>query len=273
MSTYAIGDIQGCFAELTSLLQQVNYDQRTDHLWFVGDLINRGPDNVQALDLIMSLPNVTCVLGNHDLHFLAVACGAQTLNRKDTLSDLLASDRLPEYIEFLRNLPLIHFETRGPDEQFLLVHAGLPPQLSVEQCLDLAGEVEAVLQSENPKPFLAAMYGNEPAVWQDNLTGMDRLRVITNYFTRLRFCNAAGEVELTHKEDIAPEGYDPWYSFGRSDQLKVLFGHWAALEGNIDSDFAVPLDTGCVWGREMTAMRLEDGMMFSVPSIHQSSIH
>lgn len=261
MSTYVIGDIQGCFSELTLLLEEIQYESVRDHLWFVGDLINRGPENAKVLDLVMSLANVTCVLGNHDLHFLAIACGQQTQKRSDTLDDLLDSDKRQEYVEFLRHLPLLHWDRK---DNLVMVHAGLPPQLSIETCIALAGEVEAKLRSTHYETFLAAMYGNEPDSWQEDLTGMDRLRIITNYFTRLRYCTADGRLELTHKAEIQPDGYSPWFSFGRSDQQRVLFGHWAALEGDIDSEFAVALDTGCVWGRKLTALRLDDGRFFSV---------
>lgn len=263
MNTYAIGDIQGCRIELELLLKESGYLQSEDHLWFVGDLINRGPDNAGVLDLLMQLPNVTCVLGNHDLHFLAVAMGSQTEKRGDTLSDLLTSKRLDTYIDYLRGLPLIHYDQ---ERDIAMVHAGLPPNLDTYRCLELAGEVEQVLKTGGVEEFLSAMYGNEPAQWSEQLTGMDRLRLITNYFTRLRFCKEDGEIELLHKTDVAPPGYSPWFSFPRPDQTRILFGHWAALEGKVDTDFAVALDTGCVWGRHLTALRLEDDKTFSVPS-------
>ncbi len=268
MSTYAIGDIQGCRIELELLLEKIGYQQSTDHLWFAGDLINRGPDNAGVLDLLMQLPNVTCVLGNHDLHFLAVAMGSQTKKRGDTLNDLLGSPHLDNYIGYLRELSLIHFDA-GRD--IAMVHAGLPPHLDIARCLELASEVEKTIRSDSFTSFLTAMYGNEPACWQENLTGMDRLRLITNYFTRLRFCKADGEIELLHKTDVAPKGFHPWFSFPRPDDTRILFGHWAALEGKVDTEFAVALDTGCVWGRKLTALRVEDNTLISVKAVRKSA--
>ncbi|MDA0272756.1 MAG: symmetrical bis(5'-nucleosyl)-tetraphosphatase [Proteobacteria bacterium] len=261
MSTYVFGDVQGCFDELQNLLDRVGYQSGQDHLWFAGDLINRGPRNVEVMDLVMSEPNVKCVLGNHDLHFLAIATGQQTLKRSDTIEDLLNSPRLDEYINYLRHLPVLYY---ADAENLALVHAGIPPQMDINTCLALAGEVEAILQSDQHPDFFAAMYGNEPSRWNNELAGMDRLRIITNYFTRMRYCTRDGELELTHKTDIQPDGFAPWFTFERSDRLQVLFGHWAALNGHTGVDFAIPLDTGCVWGRELTAMRLEDKTFFSV---------
>ena len=261
MSTYIIGDVQGCFDELQKLLSKVDYQSGQDHLWFAGDLINRGPRNVEVLDLIMSEPNVKCVLGNHDLHFLAVATGQQTPKRKDTIEDLLNSPRLDEYIDYMRHLPILHYDYA---ENLALVHAGIPPKMDINTCLALASEVETILQSAQYPEFLSAMYGNEPSIWHDQLAGTDRLRVITNYFTRMRYCSHEGELELTHKADIQPDGFAPWFTFERSDQLQVVFGHWAALNGHTGVDFAIPLDTGCVWGRELTAMRLENKTFSSV---------
>ncbi len=261
MSTYVIGDVQGCFEELQKLLTRVNYQSGRDHLWFAGDLINRGPRNVEVLELVMSEPNVQCVLGNHDLHFLAIATRQQTLNRSDTIEDLLNSPRLDEYIGYLRHLPILYYADTA---NVALVHAGIPPQMDINTCKALASEVETILQSDQYPAFLNAMYGNEPGIWHNQLAGMDRLRMITNYFTRMRYCTRDGELELTHKANIQPDGFAPWFTFERSDQLQVLFGHWAALNGHTGVDFAIPLDTGCVWGRALTAMRLEDKTFFTV---------
>ena len=263
MSTYVIGDVQGCRNELEHLLKEINYQESIDDLWFVGDLINRGPDNVGVMDLLMQLPRVTAVLGNHDLHFLAVAMGSQTEKRRDTIADLLHSSRLDDYIDYLRQLPLIHLDA---ERNLVMVHAGLPPNLDTRQCLALATEVAQMIRSDDCPRFLAAMYGNEPARWRNDLTGMDRLRLITNYFTRLRFCTADGELELLHKTDVAPSGFSPWFSFPRPDDTRILFGHWAALEGKAGTDFALALDTGCVWGQTLTAIRLDDENMFTVPA-------
>ena len=263
MSTYIFGDVQGCFDELQKLLRLVDYQSGQDHLWFAGDLVNRGPRNAEVLDLVMTEPNVKCVLGNHDLHFLAIATGQQTLQLSDTIEDLLNSPRLDDYIDYLRHLPILHYIEA---ENLALVHAGIPPKMDINTCMALAGEVESVLQSERYPEFLKAMYGNEPSTWHDQLVGMDRLRTITNYFTRMRYCTHHGQLELTHKADIQPDGFAPWFSFERGDQLQVVFGHWAALNGHTGVAFAIPLDTGCVWGRELTTMRLEDKTFYSVES-------
>jgi bis(5'-nucleosyl)-tetraphosphatase (symmetrical) len=263
MNSWAIGDIQGCHQELVHLLEEIAFEPGRDELWLVGDLVNRGPDNVAVMDLVMALPRTICVLGNHDLHFLAIAMGQQTARRGDTINDLLESHRLQDYVSYLRQLPLLHYDKK---RNLVLVHAGLPPQLDLDRCRALAGEVEAVLKSDECGEFLAAMYGNEPDTWHENLSGMDRLRLITNYFTRLRFCTSDGRLELTHKTDLAPAGFDPWFTFERSGDEQVVFGHWAALEGKTDADFVTPLDTGCVWGRELTAMNLDTRERVSVPS-------
>jgi bis(5'-nucleosyl)-tetraphosphatase (symmetrical) len=261
VSTYIIGDIQGCYDAFSRLLEKVRYDSAADALWLAGDMINRGPDNVGVMELIMQLPHVTCVLGNHDLHFLAVAFGQQRVMRSDTFSDLLDHPRRSEYVEYLLRQPLIH---HAETANLVMVHAGLPPQLDLPTCLSLAAEVEAALQADDPVPYFASMYGNEPPRFDDHLTGMERLRVITNGFTRIRYCKADGELELSHKGDIQPEGYSPWFSFERKDDLHILFGHWAALEGRADASFVTALDTGCVWGRHLTALRLEDRQLITV---------
>ncbi len=266
MSTYVVGDIQGCYEEFRRLLDVVQYDDSTDELWLVGDLVNRGPNNTGVLDLIMSLTRCRVVLGNHDLHFLAVALGHQKQHRSDTMDDLISSSRLPDYISFLRQQPLL---ARDIERNLVMVHAGLPPQLHIDTCEQLAAEVERTLVSNEFEDFLVAMYGNEPAAWQDDLTGLTRLRVITNFLTRLRYCTADGTMELTHKAEVQPKGYAPWFSFERPDDVHILFGHWAAIEGKSTADFATALDTGCVWGRSMTALRLEDRQYFSIPAINQ----
>ena len=266
MNTYVVGDLQGCFDEFTNLLDLVEFDESEDHLWLAGDLINRGPDNLGVLEFVMSMKNIVIVLGNHDLHFLAIARGKAQPRSDDTLDDLLQSRRLPDYIAFLREKPLLHLD---PASNTLMVHAGLPPQLSLDTCLSLAKEVETTLKSHAFDEFLAAMYGDEPAAWDRGLSGMPRMRVITNYFTRLRYCTAEGEMELTHKADIPPPGFAPWFSFPRQDDTHILFGHWAALEGVAGAPFVTALDTGCVWGRELTAIRLEDRMRFSVPALNR----
>jgi bis(5'-nucleosyl)-tetraphosphatase (symmetrical) len=266
MSTYVFGDIQGCFDELQSILAQVAYDEARDQLWFVGDLINRGEKNLETLNFVMSQKQAVTVLGNHDLHFLAVATGCHKPSSKDTFSDLLESENLPEIVDWLRHRPLIHHD-RGSG--FTMVHAGIPPIWDLDTCIIRATEVETMLQGKNFRAFLREMYGDQPYFWDDDLIGMARLRMITNYFTRMRFCTADGILELTHKTLERPEGFSPWFELPQQQEgqeMRILFGHWAALEGLTGTDSALALDTGCVWGRHLTAFRLEDGKYFRTPS-------
>ena len=263
MTTFAIGDIQGCFDELRELLELMSFRPGTDHLWIAGDMINRGPKNRDVLKLLMDLDNVTAVLGNHDLHFLAIARGYAKPRGKDTIADLLDAPELNDVCEWLRQLPLVHLDEAN---RRALVHAGFPPHWDAITCKARAAEVESVLRSDALDSYLAGMYGNEPDIWTDSLSGNDRLRIITNYFTRLRFCRADSTIELLSKETEAPAGFSPWFDFPRPDDFAVYFGHWAAIEAVTGADFAIGLDTGCVWGRALTGMRLEDGERFSVPS-------
>ncbi len=265
MSTFAIGDIQGCFQELQLLLEAMAFNPDHDKLWLVGDLINRGPDNRRVMDFVLSLgEQVCCVLGNHDLHFVAVASGLQRPSRSDTLDDLLSSPDCQAYVDWFRHQPLLH---RDENLGYSMVHAGLPPQWSLEQAALRAVEVEQQLASDEYLEFLKVMYGNEPASWDDSLTGFDRLRIITNYFPRLRYCTSDGTLELTHKALVQPVGYAPWFSFPRPDQPRLIFGHWAAIEGEVDVPHFHALDTGCVWGRSLTGMCLETGQMWQQPAL------
>ncbi len=265
MATYIIGDIQGCYAEFCDLLRKCSFQPGEDRLWLVGDLVNRGPDNLAVINHLMQLPDVQVVLGNHDLHFLAVASGVRKASRSDTLSDLLDAENLAKIIDWLRKWPLLHYDDAN---KIAMVHAGIPHIWTLEDGLRYASEVEQVLRGNDYQAFLEAMYGNQPDTWHENLQGLDRLRLITNYFTRLRFCKVNGQLELTAKTDIAPEGYSPWFSFKRRAEppFQIVFGHWAALEGKTGKRRAIALDTGCVWGRTLTALRLEDQTYFSVPA-------
>lgn len=263
MATWAIGDIQGCYDEFRELLGHIAFREGRDTLWIAGDMINRGPNNLDVVKFLMGTEGVVAVLGNHDLHFLAVARGFADPRSKDTVDDLLTSPDVDDVCQWLRNLPLVHTD---PESRRVLVHAGLPPQWDADTCATRAREVENVLRGDAMDGFLAEMYGNEPASWSASLTGNDRLRIITNTFTRLRFCKADGTLELLSKETETPEGYSPWFAFPRPDDYTIYFGHWAAIGGETTASFAVALDTGCVWGRELTALRLEDGKRCSVPS-------
>ncbi len=262
MTTYAVGDLQGCLDPLLCLLKEVNFDPQTDRLWLVGDLVNRGPQSLATLEYLYELRHcVVSVLGNHDLHLLAYAYGHRAPSRGDTLDDIIHSPKLPLWLDWLRQMPLLYW-----DEQFgcALVHAGIPPQWNIDQALALSGEVEACLKDDQALDgFLANMYGNTPSQWRDDLTGTDRLRTITNYFTRMRFCDAQGQLELKHKGEpaTAPEGFQPWFEhyLQNPDNPTVIFGHWAALDGATHSHRAIGLDTGCVWGNNLTMLCLETG--------------
>ena len=268
MSTYVIGDIQGCYDELMSLLALVGYSSEQDALWLAGDLINRGPENVGVMKFCMKEPNCQVVLGNHDLHFLGITAGVSRAKGKDTVHDLLAWVGCPDVIEWLRHQPLIH-----KDSNHVMVHAGIPPNWNIDDAVSYAEEVETCLRGNRYKDFLAAMYGNEPRHWDSQLTGMARLRLITNYLTRLRFCKSDGEIELTHKTEVAPPGFSPWFAHPRPQHegTTILFGHWAAINGVTHQANAQAVDTGCVWGRQLTAYRLEDGQRFNVPARTQVS--
>lgn len=266
MSTYAIGDIQGCYSELMSLLHKINFDPNCDSLWFVGDLVNRGPESLQVLRFVKQLKNCVSVLGNHDLHLLAVYHEKNSLKADHTLDDILQAPDAEELIKWMRLRPLMHYDA---DLGYALVHAGIYPLWTIAQAKRYAEEVEFSLQGEGHQNLLAVMYGNKPDIWNESLTGYDRLRFIFNCFTRMRFCSAAGQLELTAKNSkpASPPDYMPWFEVpnrpAKNDQ--IIFGHWAALCGKVTVPNVYALDTGCVWGRSLTAMRLEDKQLFSVP--------
>lgn len=265
MATYAIGDIQGCLKPLQCLLQKIQFNPATDKLWLAGDLINRGPASLETLRFLYALrSSLEIVLGNHDLHFVAVYRGLRKPGTSDTLNPLLNAPDAPQLVNWLLQQKLLHVD---PNLGYAMVHAGIPPQWSLAQAQRRAREVEVVLQGPQLDEFLGAMYGNEPSKWKKSLDGIERLRLITNYFTRMRFCTPEGELELKTKESAgaAPAGFYPWFAIPerktRAD--KIIFGHWAALEGQARTAGVFALDTGCVWGGKLTAMRLEDQTYFS----------
>ncbi|TQV71791.1 symmetrical bis(5'-nucleosyl)-tetraphosphatase [Exilibacterium tricleocarpae] len=265
MATYAVGDLQGCLTPLRCLLGEVQFDPRADRLWLVGDIVNRGPESLDTLRYVYNLGDaVRLVLGNHDLHLLAVAHGLRQPSRGDTLGEILTAPDRDQLLDWLRRQPLVHHD---PALGFTMVHAGIPPQWGLKKALKRAAELEAVLRGDHFYAFLATMYGDRPRGWSKDLIGFDRLRVITNYFTRMRFCNAAGELQLTSKSspDNAPRGYRPWYTHPhrKTRKHKLIFGHWAALAGKVEQPNLYALDTGCVWGSHMTMLRLEDETWFS----------
>lgn len=265
MAIYAIGDIQGCFEPLTCLLDKAQFDPRSDQLWVAGDLVNRGPASLQTLRFLKELgPQATIVLGNHDLHLLAIANGIKRPHPNDSVNDILNAPDRDELLDWLRKQRLLYHDL---EHNYLLVHAGLPPQWDLEKAMALAAEVEQVLHGSNYREFLVHMYGDQPNCWDDTIEGWPRLRLITNYLTRMRLCASDGSLELTHHQGIdnAPEGFSPWFvhPHRKTRNQRILFGHWAALEGESNVDHVFALDTGCVWGRKLTMMRLEDHRIFS----------
>jgi bis(5'-nucleosyl)-tetraphosphatase (symmetrical) len=269
MKTYVIGDLQGCAHEARVLLSRIADDAPgAARIIFVGDLINRGPASLEALRDVVRLSRASggqldAVLGNHDLHLLAVACGAQKVSRSDTLDAILAAPDRDDLLTWLRHRPLALFE-----QGHLLIHAGVLPQWSADQAMALAGEVETVLRGPHWRDFLAQMYGNEPARWDEALTGIARLRCIVNALTRMRLCTADGTMDFTHKESAgAPEGSDllPWFDLPgrRSAGTPIVFGHWSALGLLLRPD-VIGLDSGCVWGGKLTAVCLDERSFLEV---------
>lgn len=272
MSTYVIGDIQGCYRELLDLLDLINFDSTNDQLWFIGDLINRGPESLEVLRFVKQLnENTVVTLGNHDLHLIAVAKNPDKKKSRDTLDATLAAPDREELMTWLRQQPLLHTDH---DKGFTMVHAGLVPQWDLQQTTEVAQEAEAILKSDAFYDFLDVMYGNRPDQWSDDLAGHDRIRFIINCLTRMRYCSKSGKMDFEFKgaPGSEPKGIYPWFCIKnrKSKKEKILFGHWSTvILGNID-DFGkynvYPLDTGCVWGGTLTALRLDDEQWFSVPS-------
>ena len=276
MSTWVVGDVQGCKKPLKKLLKRVGFRWGKDRLWSTGDIVNRGPKCLATLRWFYKhRDDITLVLGNHDLHLLAVAAGARAANRNDTLHKILSAPDRQKLLSWLQQQPLMHRE-----QGYTLVHAGIAPQWSVDEAAARAGEVEAVLRSNSADSFFRAMYGNEPAIWSDELTGLPRLRVITNYFTRMRYCRADGYLDLISKGPVddpggpaaTDPGLRPWFAHEArpAAQERILFGHWASLRGITGEDNAIALDTGCVWGYSMTLYCLETGERVEYPCASQT---
>lgn len=270
MTTYAIGDLQGCHAEFVTLLETLSFDPRRDCLWVAGDLVNRGPESLACLRELHALgAAVRVVLGNHDLHLLAVARGGGRLKRADTLAAILDAPDCETLLDWLQSQPLWVDDGSGSERRTLMTHAGLPPQWSLARARELAREAEAVLCGDKAGAFLKQMYGNVPACWHDQLDGLDRIRTIVNIFTRMRYIAADGTLDFEAKEGLAsaPDGFAPWFSYPREDDPRILFGHWASLQGRTPGAAvrAEALDTGCIWGGSLTALELESGRRISVP--------
>jgi len=259
-SPWAIGDLQGCLDPLRALVDQLPADVP---IWLTGDLINRGPRSLDTLRWVIAQGNrITTVLGNHDLHLLSIAAGIRKPHRTDTYNDILTAPDRGQLLDWIRSRPLAHF-----DHGWLMVHAGVLPQWSVRQTLELAAEVQAALSAPDWLSFLPHMYGNEPSCWDDSLQGPERLRIVINALTRMRFVDAAGRMEFATKEGVgaAPAGFMPWFDApGRlTASTPIVFGHWSAL-GLINRPDLVAIDTGCVWGRQLSAIRLSDRKVLQV---------
>jgi bis(5'-nucleosyl)-tetraphosphatase (symmetrical) len=264
MATFAIGDLQGCYAEFMQLLELIQFDRRKDKLWLVGDIVNRGPASLSVLRYVKALDETAVmVLGNHDLHLLTVAEGCGKINRNDTLDDILAAPDREELLCWLRRQPLLYVSGN-----YVMVHAGLLPSWSIRQASQLAKLVEAELRGSGFHKLCAHMYGNEPDHWNENLEGYERLRVVINAMTRMRVCTPNGKMNFAHKgpEKDIPQGYMAWFEAPSraSRNETIICGHWSALGLKI-TDNLLALDTGCLWGGSLTAIRLEDRKIFQVP--------
>lgn len=267
MAIYAIGDVQGCFDPLQRLIEALPFDPARDRLWFVGDLVNRGPQSLEVLRFVKALGGTArVVLGNHDLHLVMLAEGFGRANKEDTLEAVLTAPDRDELLDWLRAQPLFHVA-----EGWAMVHAGLLPAWSVMQAQRLAAEVSAALTAPNYREFLAHMWGSEPAVWDDRLTGWERLRVIVNAMTRMRFVAASGAMEFRAPGAKGPPGQGPagclpWFAVPEraSAGHPIVCGHWSAL-GFFETPNLLAIDTGCLWGGTLTAVRLDDRRVFRLP--------
>ncbi|PLX60503.1 symmetrical bis(5'-nucleosyl)-tetraphosphatase [Sedimenticola selenatireducens] len=258
MALYAIGDVQGCYRELMQLLKQIKYNTDRDMLWFAGDLVNRGPDSLKTLRFVKNLGDgARVVLGNHDLHLLAMSQGNLKHAEKDhTLREVLKAKDRDDLLEWLRQRPLMH---HCSERNYSLIHAGLPPQWDLATALQCAAEVEAVLQGDGLREFCLQMYGNEPGRWSNELQGMERHRFIINCFTRLRFCDSQGNLALKEKRAPGhqPSDFYPWFAVPdrASRDQRILFGHWSTLGYHVSHN-SWCLDTGCLWGGKLTALQI-----------------
>lgn len=267
MSTYAIGDLQGCFDPLMNLLDKIQFNPAKDTLWFTGDLVNRGKESLKTLRFVASLgDSVIAVLGNHDLSLLAIDNNQILFDpKKHTFEDILQAEDKPFLLNWLAKRPLLHHD---PDSNFVMSHAGIYPKWDLPLAKQLAIEAENVFQGKELPIFLPHLYGNHPDTWDPRLKGFDRIRFILNAFTRMRFCTSEGKLDFknTGPATPPPSGFLPWYHIPNTsiNHYKIIFGHWAALEGRVDVPNHYALDTGCVFNKCLTALRLEDLQQFSV---------
>lgn len=255
MSVYAIGDIQGCYDELLRLLDAIEFNEHIDQLWFVGDLVNRGPKSLETLRFVKSLGNsAVTVLGNHDLHLIATALNLNKPRKKDSLEAILSAHDCDELLHWLRHRPLFHH-----NDEFCLLHAGLPPQWDFVQTERLAREVEQVLQGPDHAHFFKHMYGDKPAIWSDDFNHHEKTRFVINCFTRMRYCDIHGQLDFHHKGPLGsqPDHLMPWFTVPdrKSADMKIVFGHWSTL-GYHEENNCYAIDTGCLWGGQLTALKL-----------------
>ncbi|MCX7120371.1 MAG: symmetrical bis(5'-nucleosyl)-tetraphosphatase [Gammaproteobacteria bacterium] len=266
MSTYLIGDVQGCFESLQALSKKIKFHPENDRLGFVGDLINRGPKSLETLEFMLTLKNPLIVLGNHDLHLMALYYLRNNRHFSfkhisHTLQAVLDSPNCEELIQFLLQQPFMILE-----KEFAMVHAGIPPQWSFEATMNAANDAQNAMR-QNPKAFFKNIYGNEPDTWNEKLTGWDRTRYTVNALTRMRFCTYDGVLDLENKTDITSDiKFKPWFSWTQPDR-DIYFGHWASLNGHCDHPRIFALDTGCAWGGKLTAIRIEDKQLFQLDSV------
>jgi bis(5'-nucleosyl)-tetraphosphatase (symmetrical) len=271
VATYAIGDIQGCFEPLRQLLEAIGFSASRDRLWFVGDLVNRGRQSLETLRFVRGLgASAVTVLGNHDLHLVMQADGFGKASKEDTLGPVLAAPDRDELMQWLRSLPLFHVE-----DEYAMVHAGLLPQWDVDQAMARSDEVSMALMAPSYCDFLSNMWGSEPAAWRDDLAGWDRLRVVVNAMTRMRFCSIDGVMEFRASgskgpPERGPDGFMPWFAVPgrRSADRTLICGHWSALGFRQEKNL-LALDSGCLWGGSLTAVRLEDRRVFQLPCARQ----
>ena len=265
MSTYLIGDVHGCYDELQALLHRVAFNPQQDQLWLTGDLVARGPSSLAVLRFVRSLGNsVKLVLGNHDLNLLAIHAGISRSKPKDCLAELLQAEDVDELMNWLRHQPLLQVDD---EKKLVMSHAGITPQWDLATARMCAREVEFALSHDNYATYLASMYGDMPNNWSGDITGLARLRFISNAFTRMRYCFPNGQLDMLSKEspENVPAPLKPWFSLQSqvAPEYTIIFGHWASLEGKGTPEGIIGLDTGCCWGGKLTMMRWEDKQIFT----------
>ncbi len=270
MPSYLIGDVQGCYDELCALLQKIKFNPKQDKLIFAGDLVNRGPKSLEVLRLVKSFAkSAKVILGNHDLYLLAVAFGYLPLGKKDTLQQILNAPDKDELMKWLRHQRFLYSH-----KKHVVTHAGIPPIWSLKKAKHLALELEFVLQTDMCfQHFMSNLFGNEPNQWNNELEGINRWRCIANYFTRMRLCNAEGRLDLNFKDELMqkPNGFDAWFNFPNpkiDSEYILIFGHWAALNGKTNNPRCINLDTGCVWGGQLSAYCIDNKEFYRVDAMN-----